>query len=84
MKHLPQVFLIRRMIKQLNFPVMMHVAETVREPDGLAMSSRNSLLSPEERKISLCLYAALCAAKRHSSKFGKIMLQANFLSGFLL
>lgn len=61
-KDLQQVAVIRRMVKDLNMPVDIVVAPTLREPDGLAMSSRNTYLSPEERKRALCLQQGLTAA----------------------
>ncbi|MCX6093098.1 MAG: pantoate--beta-alanine ligase, partial [Candidatus Bipolaricaulota bacterium] len=48
-KDAQQVLVIDRMIRDLHYPVLLRVVETVREPDGLAMSSRNTYLSPEER-----------------------------------
>jgi pantoate--beta-alanine ligase len=58
-KDIQQVTLIRRMIADLNFPIRLVVAPTVREPDGLAMSSRNVYLSPEDRRAALALSLAL-------------------------
>ncbi len=59
-----QLRIIRRMVRDLNFPVDIHPVPTVREPDGLAMSSRNTFLSPEERAQAVCLCRALRAAER--------------------
>ncbi|MBX3094870.1 MAG: pantoate--beta-alanine ligase [Cryobacterium sp.] len=61
-KDAQQVFLVRRMIQDLNLPVAIDVAPTVREPDGLALSSRNRYLSEPERSTALALSAALSAA----------------------
>jgi pantoate--beta-alanine ligase len=63
-KDAAQCAIIRRMVRDLNFPVEIVVGPIVREPDGLAMSSRNTYLSPEERKLSLVLYRALTEVKR--------------------
>ena len=62
-KDAQQVAVIRKMVRDLNFPLDVVVGQTVREPDGLAMSSRNVYLSPEERRAALVLYKALNAAK---------------------
>lgn len=62
-KDAQQAALIQRMIRDLNFDVRLEVAPLVREADGLAMSSRNRYLSPDERKKALTLSAALEAAR---------------------
>ena len=61
-KDAQQVFLVRRMIEIERLPVSLAVGATVREPDGLALSSRNSRLSPEERDQAGCLFLALSEA----------------------
>ena len=58
-KDAQQAIVIRRMVEQLNFPLDICVCPIVREPDGLAMSSRNRYLSPEQRSRAVCLYRAL-------------------------
>ncbi len=57
-----QTQIIKRMVANLNFPVKIVVAPTVREPDGLALSSRNSYLTPHERAAATILYRAICRA----------------------
>jgi len=58
-KDAAQAAIIRRMVRDLNVPVEIIVCPIVREADGLAMSSRNVYLSPQERKSALTLYRAL-------------------------
>jgi pantoate--beta-alanine ligase len=62
-KDAQQVAVIRKMVRDLAFPLEIVVGETMREPDGLAMSSRNVYLGPEERVAALCLFRALNTAK---------------------
>lgn len=62
-KDAQQVLLIRRLAADLNLPVRIEARPTVREPDGLAMSSRNALLGAEERERALALPRALQAAE---------------------
>jgi pantoate--beta-alanine ligase len=66
-KDAQQVAVIRRLVTDLNLPVRVEVCPTVREPDGLAMSSRNALLSAEERSRALALPAALRAASERAA-----------------
>jgi pantoate--beta-alanine ligase len=61
-KDAQQALVVRRMVQDLDFPVRVAVCPTVREPDGLAMSSRNVRLSPEERGQALALKRGLDAA----------------------
>jgi len=62
-KDYQQCAVIRRMVKDLNMNLEIVVVPTVRESDGLAMSSRNAYLSPGQRKEALCLFEALQLAK---------------------
>jgi pantoate--beta-alanine ligase len=61
-KDAQQVFLVRRMVRELNFPVAVEIVETVREPDGLALSSRNRYLDADQHRAALALSRALAAA----------------------
>src|SRR5690606_8951696 len=58
-KDYQQLLVIRRLVKDLNFPIEIVAAPTMREPDGLAMSSRNVYLTREERAVAPQLYAVL-------------------------
>lgn len=62
-KDAAQVAVIRRMVRDLNLPVEIVVCPIVREPDGLAMSSRNAYLNPQERKQALVLHRSLLAVE---------------------
>jgi pantoate--beta-alanine ligase len=62
-KDAQQVAVLRRMVRDLNVPVHLRVLPTVRDRDGLALSSRNSYLTAEERKRALALPRALAAAR---------------------
>jgi len=61
-KDAQQAQVIRRLVQDLNFPVEVVICDIVRESDGLAMSSRNAYLSPEERRAATVLHRALTAA----------------------
>jgi pantoate--beta-alanine ligase len=63
-KHAQQVVILRRMMRDLFMNVELVVCPTVREADGLAMSSANARLSVEERLAATCLFGALEAARR--------------------
>ncbi len=62
-KDAQQVLVIKRMVRDLNFDMKIRVGPIVREKDGLAMSSRNTRLSPEERQDAVCLSQALVLAR---------------------
>jgi|Deesub1362A_J573_1020465.scaffolds.fasta_scaffold01295_10 pantoate--beta-alanine ligase len=62
-KDAQQAVVIQRMVRDLSYPVRVVVCPIVREPDGLAMSSRNTYLSPEQREAATVLYRALQAAR---------------------
>ncbi len=62
-KDLQQLLIIKRMVRDLNFPIEIIAGPTIRESDGLALSSRNTYLNTEERHQSPVLYRALQRAK---------------------
>lgn len=62
-KDAQQAAVIRRMTRDLDFPIDVVICPTVREPDGLAMSSRNAYLGAEERRAATVLFRALGAAR---------------------
>jgi pantoate--beta-alanine ligase len=79
-KDAQQAAVIHQMTLDLNFPVEIVVCPTIREPDGLAMSSRNAYLSKQERRAATILFRALSAAKsayeqgeRNAEKLRQIM-----------
>jgi pantoate--beta-alanine ligase len=63
-KDAQQALVIKKMVSELNMNLEIVTLPTVREPDGLALSSRNTYLSPKEHKAALVLYQALTLAKR--------------------
>ena len=62
-KDFQQLFLIKELVKQLNYPIHIIAIDTVRDKDGLAMSSRNNLLSKEDRKKAPQLFKLLNVMK---------------------
>jgi pantoate--beta-alanine ligase len=63
-KDAQQLLMIRRMVRDLDFGVDVVAVPTVREPDGLAMSSRNTYLTPFDREVALALSRALAAGEK--------------------
>ncbi len=62
-KDAQQAVVIKQMVRDLNYPIEIVICPIIREPDGLAMSSRNSYLSSEERQAALCLSRGLNTAE---------------------
>jgi pantoate--beta-alanine ligase len=73
-KDAQQVAVLRRMVKDLDFPVALDVRPTIREPDGLAISSRNVRLGEAERSQARALSAALTAAAADGLGAGEAVL----------
>jgi pantoate--beta-alanine ligase len=67
-KDLQQVAVLRQMVRDLDFPIRLVAVETVREPDGLAMSSRNTYLAPVEHQQAAGLSRALFAARDRAAQ----------------
>ena len=65
-----QLVIVRRLVTDLSLPVLVVGCPTVREPDGLALSSRNDYLGPEERLAARALYWSLLAGKRDIEEHG--------------
>jgi pantoate--beta-alanine ligase len=62
-KDAQQALVVRKLVRDLDIPLRIEVCPTIRDPDGLALSSRNAYLSPEERERALALSRALRAAE---------------------
>ena len=67
-KDFQQQLVIRRMVEDLNLPIAIRALPTVREPDGLALSSRNRYLGPEDRRAALVLWKAIQTAVKAVSE----------------
>lgn len=78
-KDAAQVAIIRRMVRDVNFPVEIIACPIVREPDGLAMSSRNAYLNPQEHTSALVLHRALQAVEesfRHGERNAEALAES--------
>ncbi|MFG1605807.1 pantoate--beta-alanine ligase [Actinoplanes sp. NPDC049265] len=80
-KDFQQVALVRRMVRDLDLPVDVRVVPTVREPDGLARSSRNRYLSEAEREAALTLSRALRAGAAQATAEGALSTARKILEG---
>ena len=80
LKDYQQVLIIRKMVDQLHLPVEIIACDILREPDGLAMSSRNTLLSAEERKAASLIPKLMKEAKEMSPKISLARLKAQMLN----
>lgn len=67
-KDAQQLAVIGHLVRDMNVPVHIEAVPTVRDADGLALSSRNQRLEPRERALATCLYKALCEAGRRISQ----------------
>jgi len=67
-KDAQQALVIKQMVRDLNYPIEVVVCPIIREPDGLAMSSRNSFLNEQERQAALCLSKGLNLARNAFNK----------------
>lgn len=82
-KDAQQIAVIRRLIADLNFDIRLVVGETVREPEGLAMSSRNVYLSQEDRAVALSISRGLFAARDVFASGGSIEAARSAMRGEL-
>ncbi len=80
LKDFQQFVIIKKLTEDLKIPVEIIPCPTIRENDGLAMSSRNSLLSPEERKHAALIYSTLIQAKKDSRKHTVTSLKKNVIN----
>src|SRR3989339_188349 len=84
-KDFQQQLIIKTMVRDMDFPVEVVALPTVREFDGLAMSSRNRYLKPKERELATVLYKALCLAKEEiengEKDLRKILIRMRSLIG---
>lgn len=85
-KDFQQLTIIRKMVEDLNFPVDIKAVETIRESDGLAMSSRNNYLTEQQRSVAPELYRSLCQAREAVFKGNETLreiesVQQNHLNG---
>lgn len=78
-----QAAVVRRMVADLNFPIRVVVAPTVREVDGLAMSSRNKYLNEAQRSQATVLWRSLCRARKRVREAGAAGIGAGELEGEL-
>jgi pantoate--beta-alanine ligase len=67
-KDYQQLCVVRQMVRDLNLPLDVVALPTVREPDGLALSSRNAYLSPSERTVAPLLYRVICDVARAAGR----------------
>lgn len=81
-KDFQQVAVIRRMVELLNYPVEIIAVETVREPSGLASSSRNERLSDLERQEAEIIYKTMLFAKEHVKMYSPCELQQKAVDFF--
>jgi pantoate--beta-alanine ligase len=75
-KDYQQLLLIRLMVADLGLPVQIVGVDTVREPDGLAMSSRNNYLTAAERKVAPTLFETLCTTRDRVVRHGSVTREA--------
>jgi|SRR3989339_332061 len=85
-KDYQQQLIVKKLVKDLNYPIDVIICPTIREYDGLAMSSRNKYLSPKERKAAAVLYKTLIRAKKDleggETDYRRIIVGLSRLIGF--
>lgn len=83
-KDISQCILVKQMVFDLNMPVDIVICETLRHDDGLAMSSRNAYLTPDQRAVASVLYRALSAARTKYNDFPSGSLTRKELNDMVL
>ncbi|MEF9986277.1 MAG: pantoate--beta-alanine ligase [Bacteroidales bacterium] len=78
-KDFQQVAIIKYFVKQLNYPLEIVQCPIMREEDGLAKSSRNTLLTPAQRKIAPHIYKCICKAKEYTTTMTPAQVIANVI-----
>lgn len=78
-KDFQQLTIIRQLVRDLNFPVKIVGGPIIREPDGLAMSSRNKYLEGDGRQRALCLYNSIQAGRKMVAEAGEIEISSEII-----
>lgn len=82
-KDIQQFYVIKKLTEELNFPVRLHMVETMREESGLAMSSRNMRLNHEQKEEAALIFKCLTRAKNHLNEGMNIsQVKAELISAF--
>ena len=80
-KDLQQTLVVKQLVRDLQFPLILKVCDTVREEDGLAMSSRNVRLTPEFRKVAPQLFSSMIKIKETIVNGGSVIPHVRYITG---